>query len=126
MLLVLFILSLSIMLVSPSTKGLNDIKLKTTAKRVAADLIYARNHALRERQGYYVEALGERIMITARNGRKKETLLPDKLRVEPLGNVIIFYPAGGSNGGRFDIKDREKTYYSVKVESTGRVKVVSE
>lgn len=128
LLLVLVIFSLTIALAAPYVSGgLSKTMLKTTAKKTAAALNYARNMSLRERRNYYVEAQRDRVVVSGKDGsHKKEVAIPAELSMTAAGNhVIVFYPRGGSNGGVFELGETEsKPLYAIQVEpATGAVTV---
>lgn len=128
LLLVLAIFSLTIVLAAPYVSGgLSNTMLKTTAKKTAAALNYARNMSVRERRNYYVEAQKDRIVVSGKDGaQRKEISIPAELSMTAAGNhVIVFYPRGGSNGGVFELGETDgKPLYAIQVEpATGAVTV---
>lgn len=128
LLLVLVIFSLTIVLAAPYVSGgLSNTMLKTTAKKTAAALNYARNMSVRERRNYYVEAQKDRIVVSGKDGaQRKEISIPAELSMTAVDNrVIVFYPRGGSNGGVFELGETEsKPLYAIQVEpATGAVTV---
>lgn len=128
LLLVLAIFSLTVALIAPYVSGgLSSTRLKTSAKKIAAALNYAKNRSLRERQNYYVEAQKDRLVVSGNDGGvKKEIEIPREIRVtSPSGQVIVFYPRGGSSGGVFELGEGDKrSLYAIRVEpSTGAVSV---
>jgi len=125
--LVLIIFSITITLISPRvTSGINSVRLKTTSKRIATTLKYARNLAIGERRVYYVRALdGKLVIVSAEvDGPKRELRVPGQVEIKaPQGNTILFYPRGSSTGGFFEIHDKDSdAFYLVSVEpSTGKI-----
>lgn len=127
-LLVLVIFSLSLALVSIRlTGGQSELKARTTAKKIASTLKYARNRALRERTVFYVESFPDKLVVSPEaSGAKKEIPLEGDVVIKPLEvATVVFYPSSGSSGGGFEVTDdKEKIYYLVKVDpSTGHVQI---
>lgn len=127
-LVVLMIFTLSAALIFPSVvTGLGKIGLKTTTRKMAASLEYSRNQALRQRNVYYAEARGDRLIIRTGGSKApdREIETASDTRVSSKNGAIAFYPSGGSSGGMLEVRDLKKsTFYTIKVEpSTGRVRV---
>ena len=127
-LVVLMIFSLSVALIFPSIiSGIGKIGLKTTTRKMAASLKYSRNQALRERNVYYAEARGDRLVIFARGSDVPERVVeaPSNIEVSSKKGAISFYPGGSTSGGLLKVSSlKGDTYYTITVEpSTGRVRI---
>ena len=127
-LVVLIIFSLSVALIFPAVvSGIGKVGLKTSTRRVAATLEHTRNLALREREVYYAEALGDKVVVRtgASSVPAREIGLSSDTDVSAEKGSIAFFPGGDSTGGLFMVKSlRNDSFYMVMVEaSTGRVRV---
>lgn len=129
-LLTIFILGLASALVSPVVmSGVEGVRLKTTAKRLASAFINARVVAVSEGSPVYARISENKIFIESLKTKKtqKEISIPDEVTVDSRSeNLVVFYPKGNSSGGVFEILDKDKKpIFEVRVEaSTGRVKMV--
>lgn len=127
-LLTVFILGLASALVSPVVmSGIDGLRLKTTAKRLAAVFINARVIAVSEGSPVHARISEKRVIIESTKKTHKEIPIPDDVTVNSSSEyLVIFYPKGNSSGGVFEILDKDKKpVFEVKVDAaTGRVKVV--
>lgn len=120
-------------------RSLDDIRLKGSAKEIAAALRYARVQAVvekriytfsldPEKRLYYISAWfplesppspgGEGWVMG--NTLPKGITLVSKDRVE-----ISFYPLGSSTGGRFGIRNDKGSIWTLRIDSaTGRVSLI--
>lgn len=152
MIVVLIIISLTTSMVVPQLAGtLMKINAKTSAKKVAAALRYARNRAVTEkipyvsvfdlktnrvavmdyRQWTEISESGENF-FTAKSGAKFYDL-PDGVHFEKnrkkgfddLSEQIAFYPTGGCSGGKIVIADEQERTYTVYADFiTGAVELL--
>ncbi|MFQ5480080.1 MAG: Tfp pilus assembly protein FimT/FimU [Thermodesulfobacteriota bacterium] len=125
---VLMIFCLSVSLIFPSIlSGIGKAGLRSTTRKMAASLKYSRNRALRERNVYYAEASGDRLLIKAadREAPEREVVTTGDMEVSSENGVISFYPGGGSSGGLLKVRSlKNSSLYTIKVEpSTGKVSV---
>lgn len=137
---VLFIIGIASALVGVVLyRGMDETRLKTTAKEVSASLRYARAQAVAEKKVYvfvmdksgywlYAEMAG--------NGSETGGEREKPVFYKPLSNSIIveyegedrvridFFPMGDSTGGEIRLKTREGSMLIVTVERiTGRVRI---
>ncbi len=125
---VLMIFTLSVSLIFPSIlSGIGKIGLKSTTRKMAASLKYSRNRALRERNVYYAEARGDRLVIKAVGAAdpEREVVAAGDTEVSSKNGVISFYPGGSSSGGVLKVQsNKNKNSYTIEVEpSTGKVRI---
>lgn len=128
--LTVLILGLAAGLVSPVVmSGLDGVRLKTTAKKLAAAFINARVIAVSEGSPVYARISENKVVIEASKTKKpqKEISISEEVMITSRNErFVVFYPKGNSSGGVFEILNKDnKTAYEVRVDaSTGRVKVV--
>lgn len=129
LLVVLSIFALSLAIAVPSvSSGLTGLRIKTSARTVAASLNHARSRAQGSGATYYAEISEGRVAVSSggQKGVFKEVAMPDEVRLKADGaSVIAFYPAGGSSGGSVDVRDASgKVFFRLVVEpSTAMVKI---
>lgn len=123
LLVVLTIFALSLALVGPSvSSGLTGLRMKTSARTLAAALNHARSRAQGSGTAYYAEISEGKVSVSARGekGVFKEVAMDGEVRLKTGGaSVIVFYPAGGSSGGSVEIMDNgKKVFFRLTVEPT--------
>lgn len=123
LLVVLTIFALSLAIVGPSvSSGLTGLKMKTSARTVAASLNHARNRAQGSGATYYAEISAGKVALSSRGekGVFKEVVMDGEVSLKAEGaSVIAFYPAGGSSGGSVEIMDSgKKVFFRLTVEPT--------
>ncbi|MFQ5830309.1 MAG: Tfp pilus assembly protein FimT/FimU [Candidatus Methylomirabilia bacterium] len=124
-------------------KGVETLRLKTTTRKLASVLRYARVLAISERT---VSVVGldlsrdEYWLGVVAPGRTREEVrtsyaLPEtvKVAVQPLGEAIsrkrgvvrfVFFPRGGAYGGQLWLEGQKGRRYGILVDSlTGRVRI---
>lgn len=152
MIVVLIIISLTTAMIVPQLAGtLMKMNAKTSAKKVAAALRYARSRAVSEKIPYISVFDLDRNRVSVMNYREwtdisasgksffptgdeaKVYALPDGVRFEKnsrkgLGEMlsqIAFYPTGGSSGGEIVIADEQDRKYTVHADFiTGTVELI--
>lgn len=125
---VLFIISVSTLLVMPSVSSMMEsIKGRSSAIKVASLLNYARVSAIREKKAYYAKAEPGRVVLSAQGAQDKEIKIPEGLSVEARDKkTIVFFPSGGSSGGAFDIRSgKGAAPYKIEVGLSGLVRINS-
>jgi len=123
LLVVLTIFALSLAIVGPSvSSGLTGLKMKTSARTLAASLNHARSRAQGSGMTYYAEISEGKVALSSRGekGVFKEVAMPEEVRLKADGaQVVAFYPAGGSSGGAVEIMDNgNKVFFRLTVEPT--------
>lgn len=152
MIVVLIIISLATSLTVPQLAGtLMKMNAKTSAKKVAAALRYARSRAVAEKIPYlsvfdletnrvavmdyrqWTEILESGENFFAPESGAKVYDLPDGVHFEKnrkkgfddLSEQIAFYPTGGSSGGKIVIADEQDRKYTVYADFiTGAVELI--
>ncbi|MBI1911054.1 MAG: GspH/FimT family pseudopilin [Deltaproteobacteria bacterium] len=127
LLLVLVIFSLTAALVTPViVGGIDTTETKITAKRLGAALNHARSLAVRERINYFVEVRNGNITVASSSGLiKKKISFPKAINISTPSSRMVFFPRGASNGGEFEVRSKGERVFSVKVLSSGRVRMES-
>lgn len=125
LLLVLVIVSLATTLALPyASRSLDNMKLKSSARRVEATMKHASALSLRDRSVYSARASGNVLRLYAKNS-SKEVSFPDGIKIESA-DTVLFYPEGGSSGGTFRVSG-DKGAYTVAIEPySGLIKVRSD
>ncbi len=150
MIVVLIIISLATSLTVPQLAGtLMKMNAKTSAKKVAAALRYARSRAVAEKIPYlsvfdletnrvavmdyrqWTEILESGENFFAAESGAKMYDLPDGVRFErksrdrEMSFQIAFYPTGGCSGGKIVIADEQDRKYTVYADFiTGAVELI--
>lgn len=123
-LVVLFLISISIALVSPSLRsGLAGFRVKAASRMTAAFLRSARSRALTERRQFTVVPLEKALLMKGGEGKvEKEMNLPDGVRIKAAEGLILdFFPGGNSSGGEIEVTDGAKNAAVVRVEDSGLI-----
>jgi general secretion pathway protein H len=121
-------------------KGLGTLRLKSSAKEIAAALRYARSQAIYEKRIYIFsldpenrlysisawvpsETLSPQSSPPGGEGRVRGKTLPEGITVVDKERVdLFFYPSGSSTGGKFSLTNEKGSAWTVQIEpSTGRV-----
>jgi general secretion pathway protein H len=112
-------------------RSMDDIRLKTTVKEMAATLRYARSRAVAEKKGYsfIVDEKGYGIYASnsddgLKAGQEKRAYnlykyFPEDVYVENREKEeagIDFFPEGDSTGGSILLKNRKSSSYVISVE----------
>lgn len=121
---VLFIISISIALVSPSLRaGLAGFRVKSAARMTAAFLRSARSKALIERRQFTVVPLEKTLLMKGGEGKvEKEMGVPDGVRIMAAeGSSLAFFPGGDSSGGEIEVTDNGKNTSVIRVEDSGLI-----
>ncbi|MDX9715689.1 MAG: GspH/FimT family pseudopilin [Dissulfurispiraceae bacterium] len=137
---VLFIIGLASAVAAVAfTQGLDAVKLKASAKEVAATLRHAREQAvsqknvyifLIDKNSYALKADGDNVLENEKDDRLK-FLMQRELRngvafqnSQDKPTKILFYPLGDSTGGHIYLKNSKGSAYRVSVEKlTARVSI---
>jgi general secretion pathway protein H len=143
MIIVVFILSLLVMLVTPRLmKTLQHLEVRGAAKKISAILRYCRSESVNRSRIYSVSFDTTSRLLSVQSteeGDEKSTVersypLPEEVQVEKIdsGKTLLesslptfeFYPNGGSNGGTALVRRAESRAYLILIDSlTGTVKV---
>jgi general secretion pathway protein H len=126
LLIVLLLMGLMLALVGPQiTIGLSAITLKSSAKRIATTLNYARGQAIVKKTPYQVSFNNETgtywVAEKSRSSKQdqsspiKELELPETIKIKDKGSVI-FYPNGSSSGGEIIIINEKEKGYLIRVD----------
>ncbi|MDM8525202.1 prepilin-type N-terminal cleavage/methylation domain-containing protein [Desulfococcaceae bacterium HSG8] len=143
LLVVLVLMSLVSALVAPRLSGsLDSMNSKTTARKIAASLRYARSQAASQGITHIAvfDGVKKRLTITTspeapedEADRAKIYDLPGEIRMEGRGAdhirtdpfQIAFYPSGSSSGGEIFITDEKERLYKITVDFiTGTVRLI--
>lgn len=123
--------------------GLGDLKLKSTAKEIAATLRYARSQAISEKRVYFFGLDPEKkyyymsvwiptgspssqsSQLSGEGWTRKKTIPEGITLVDKDSVYIFFYPLGSSTGGRFSIVNKKGTVWTILTEpATGKVSII--
>lgn len=127
LLLALAVISLAAALVAPyAGAGLDNVKARTAASKMATAFKYARAAAAHKTKKHCAQVAADAVTLTSEGKVLKEIRLPGDVFVKALKSErVCFYPAGGSSGGQFEVKSNKgKALYGVDVNPyTGLVKI---
>ncbi|CAG1065983.1 hypothetical protein BAC1_01580 [uncultured bacterium] len=124
-LLVLVIFSIAAALTAPVVgRGIGSAETRTAAKRLGAAMNHAKALAVRERANHYVEVMEGKILVASADGHlKREFTLSKGVSVSGIPARAVFTSRGGANAGEYSVKGDGGAEFTVKVSSSGHVRV---